>query len=367
MPLNLSMRRRATAGALCLLALGAPPIPAPAAEAHPAPDTAVTAARFRPAVLSRHAARSVMLGAAHAGPRIVAVGERGIILLSDDQGNTWRQAGVPASVTLTAVRFADARNGIAVGHAGLVLATADGGEHWQRILDGERIAKLALEAANRSGDAAALRDAERLVAEGADKPLLDICLLGAGRMLAVGAYGLAMGSEDGGKTWSSWMDRIGNPKGLHLNTARSHGDTILIGGERGLALLSRDGGHSFTPLAVPYQGSFFTAELVGTSELVLAGLRGNAWRSIDAGGSWRQLASPMPVSITGSTTRADGTLVFANQAGALLAMRDLALVPVKGAPLPPLNGVLELNHGGLLALTVQGLMPAGATAAGGVR
>ncbi|MCU6499001.1 hypothetical protein LPN04_14480 [Rugamonas sp. A1-17] len=341
------------------LALGASPACAlagdgVAAEAH----GAVTAARLRPAVAARNPAQAAMLGAALAGARIVTVGERGIVLLSDDQGKHWRQAAVPVSVTLTAVRFADASNGVAVGHAGVVLATTDGGAHWQLALDGRRAAALALTAAKARGDAAAIREAERLVADDADKPLLDVCLLDGGRMLAVGAYGLAFASGDGGHTWSSWMERFDNPKGLHLNTVRRRGDTILVGGERGLALLSGDGGRSFQRLEPPYHGSFFTAELPAGGDLVLAGLRGNAWRSADDGRSWAQLANPVPASITASAIRADGSLLFANQAGQLLAARGQALTPMPGAPLPPLNGVLDLPDGGLLALTIQGVMPA---------
>lgn len=344
------------------LALGAAP-PYALADAADAPG-AVTAARLRPAAIARGATQAVMLGAAHAGARIVAVGERGIILLSDDQGKHWRQAAVPVSVTLTAVRFADSRRGVAVGHAGVVLATADGGEHWQLALDGQRAAALVLSAAQARSDAAAVRDAQRLVADGADKPLLDVCLLDGGRMLAVGAYGLAFGSDDGGRSWTSWMERLDNPKGLHLNTVRRRGDTILVGGERALALLSSDGGRSFRRLDVPYQGSFFTAELPAGGAMVLAGLRGHAWRSADGGHSWQQLASPMPVSITASTVRADGSLLFANQAGLLLTVQGEALTPLPGAPLPPLSGLLELDHGGLLALTIQGVMPVTAPTVG---
>ncbi len=54
-------------------------------------------------------------------------GERGIVLLSDDAGVSWRQAKVPVSVSLTAVQFVDAEQGWAVGHLGVVLHTQDGG------------------------------------------------------------------------------------------------------------------------------------------------------------------------------------------------------------------------------------------------
>src|SRR5471032_3129385 len=76
-------------------------------------------------------AHSLLLDATYAGSRIVTVGEHGIVLLSDDDGATYRQASaVPASATLTAVHFANARDGWAVGHWGEILATTDGGEHW---------------------------------------------------------------------------------------------------------------------------------------------------------------------------------------------------------------------------------------------
>ncbi|MCX7168911.1 MAG: glycosyl hydrolase, partial [Proteobacteria bacterium] len=43
----------------------------------------------------KHATVSVLAAVARAGNRLVAVGERGIVLLSDDNGVTLRQAKVP--------------------------------------------------------------------------------------------------------------------------------------------------------------------------------------------------------------------------------------------------------------------------------
>jgi len=307
----------------------------------------------RPALAVQRPQAAVLLAGARAGSRIVVVGERGLIAVSDDGAASWSQVPSPASVTLTAVRFADARHGYAIGHGGVVLATVDGSAHWTRLLDGRRIAQLALQAAQAAGDPARLKEAQRLVADGADKPLLDLQVLDARRAVVVGAYGLALATEDGGTSWTPWMDRLDNPKGLHLNAIRRDGDTLLIAGEQGLALLSTDAGRSFRRLAVPYAGSFFTAELSG-SDLVLAGLRGNVWRSADGGTSWRQLAVPVPASITASARAADGRLLLASQAGLVLALNDGAAVPMPGKPLPPLNALLPLKPQGLLALSVQG-------------
>lgn len=57
-------------------------------------------------------ARSLLLGLTRAGSRVVAVGEQGLIELSDDDGKTFRAPkSVPVQVTLTAVHFADASHG----------------------------------------------------------------------------------------------------------------------------------------------------------------------------------------------------------------------------------------------------------------
>lgn len=310
----------------------------------------------RAAVAVRSPERAVLLCAAFAGERIVVVGERGIVLLSDDGGRSWRQSAAPTSVTLTTVRFADATHGWAVGHGGVVLATEDGGKTWTRRLDGRRIAQIVLEAARASGDAKAIQDAERLQTDGPDKPLLDLLVIESRRLLAVGAYGIALSSEDGGKTWASWMQRLPNPRGLHIYTARLRGNKLLLAGEQGLVMMSNDAGQNFHRIETTYKGSFFTAELPGDQVIVLAGLRGTVLRSMDGGESWTPLVTPMPVSITGSALATDGQLLATNQAGFVLALQGDHLQPINAAPLPPLNGLLPQPGGAVLTLTVQGAM-----------
>lgn len=304
----------------------------------------------------------MLLGAAAAGQRLVAVGERGLVLTSEDAGATWQQRPTPVSVTLTAVRFADALRGVAVGHSGVVLLTQDGGQSWRLVLDGQRVAALALEAAQASPDAARLQEAQRLVADGADKPWLDVSIGGAGGqdLLVVGAYGLVLASGDGGKSWQPWMARLSNPKALHAYAVRRRGEVVLIAGEQGLVQRSDDGGRSFKRLETPYKGSFFTAELLADGAMVLAGLRGNALRSTDGGRSWNTLAVPMNASITASLLTPDG-LLLANQAGVVLQLTQDRLMPLHTQPLPPINALVmatPANAGPqLLALTLQGTLP----------
>lgn len=311
------------------------------ATAEAAPAAVAVDAWMRPALTARHPERAVTLSAAQAGERLVAVGERGLVLLSDDGGKRWRQAPSPVSVTLTTVRFADARHGVAVGHAGVVLSTADGGDSWTLRLDGRRLAQQARQDAQRSGDAVALKAAEHLVTDGPDKPFLDVLVWDATHWLAVGAYGLAFHTTDGGQTWQSWMGRLPNPRGLHVYSARRLGSTLLLAGELGLILRSDNNGGSFLPLVTPYKGSWFTAELPSAGEIVLAGLRGNVWRSNDGGARWTQIATPMAAAVTASALGVDG-LYLTNQAGFVLQLQGDALRPVNAKPLAPLTGLVTL-------------------------
>lgn len=316
--------------------------------------TPVGDALQRPALQVAHPERAVLLSAARAGRRIVAVGERGIVMVSDDGGVQWRQSVVPTSVSLTAVQFVDDRRGWAVGHGGVVLASVDGGEHWSVQLDGKRVAALMLQAAQASGDAKALAEAQRLAADGPDKPFLDLYFADAQHGVVIGAYGLALSTEDGGTTWGSIADRLDNPGGLHLYAIQARGTQWLIAGEQGLALLSQDAGRSFHRLTVPYGGTFFRAAWLGDGALLLAGLRGQLWRSDDLGLAWQPVRSPAPVSFSATASGPDGTLWLANQAGGLFAFKAGQLSPVGKAPLPPTAGLLPLDSEHLLALTVRG-------------
>lgn len=294
----------------------------------------------RAALAVAHPAGAVLMAAAAAeGGRLVAVGERGLVILSEDGGRHWRQAQVPVSVTLTSVRFVGGR-GVAVGHGGVVLVSGDGGEHWSLALDGKRAAQLALADAQTVDDPALLQNARLMVEEQPNKPLLDVSLGADGQILVVGAYGLALYSADFGKTWSSWMSRLDNPDSLHLYAVRQRGPVLLLAGERGLVLRSADGGAHFQRLQLPYAGSLFTAELTSADDMLVAGLRGSLLRSRDGGRSWQRAENTGNASFTASSPGADGTLYLANQAGQVLRWRDGALAPLNQQALPSINGVL---------------------------
>ena len=111
------------------------------------PLTAVAAGVFRdvldtPARESAFASKSLLNGVASTGKRVVAVGQRGHIVYSDDGGKSWVQAKVPVTSDLVAVTFPTPEKGWAVGHAGVVLHSADGGATWSKQLDGRSAGQL---------------------------------------------------------------------------------------------------------------------------------------------------------------------------------------------------------------------------------
>ncbi len=305
--------------------------------------------------------RAVLLNAAVIGTRIVAVGERGIVALSDDSGLTWRQAAqVPSSVTLTSVKFATPMIGWAVGHGGVVLRTTDGGERWVAQLDGLKAAHLALQQAlAQSGDKDAgkrLQDAELLVTDGADKPFLDIECLDEQRVIVVGAYGLIFASTDGGTNWTPWMGRLDNPKGLHLYSIRKSGEKLVLVGEQGLVLHSGNAGTSFSRWSSPYAGSWFSLALTRDGDFVVAGLRGNAYRVSDDGKSWQHLEGATPSAFTSVVPYRDDCLLLTNQAGQVFSLRSgqNGLQRLAVPALAPVTGITRLASGSWLALTAQG-------------
>lgn len=326
---GVSARAGAPVEPMAPTAVTAPAVVAPAAPA----------ALAEPALISPKALGAATLAVARAGDRLVAAGERGTVLWSDDGGKTWQQARVPVRAGLTALRFVDARTGWAVGHLGVILKTEDGGKTWTLQLDGLRAAQALLAAAT---DDASRRAAQRLVEEGADKPWFDLEALDAQRAIAVGAYGLAMATRDGGRTWEPLPLRAVNPRGLHLYGVRAvggPGGAWVIAGEQGLLLRSSDDGVSFTALASPYKGSFFGLLASRSGALLAYGLRGSVYRSGDAGASWDKVELGTPVSLQAGLERADrAELTLLAQNGELFVSTDdghrFTRRPPPAGPLP---------------------------------
>lgn len=323
-----------------------------------------------PAKPSALAVRSPLLGMARAGERLVAVGQRGHILYSDDAGKNWQQAAVPVSSDLSAVHFPTAEQGWAVGNDGVVLHSSDAGTTWTKQLDGREIGALlvkhysALAIAEPANEQWPLfvGEGQRLVEEGADKPFLDVWFANDKLGYVVGVFNLILRTEDGGQSWTPFQDRTDNLQGFHLNAIASTGDALYIAGEQGLLLKWDSILERFIAMPTPYHGSYFG--VVGQSGEVLAyGLRGHVFRSADGGYTWSQLDSGLQVSITAATVDADGHYRLFTQAGHMLVAQGggarLQLVPqqeqspVAGATLAADGSLVLAGSRGARVLSVE--------------
>lgn len=273
------------------------------------------------AVKSKFATEALLLGVARAGKRLVAVGEYGDIVLSDDEGKTWRQAQkVPTIVTLTAVHFIDDKQGWAVGHDTLVLHTEDGGETWVKQAGGGA----------------------------SDNALLSVYFKDPMNGLAVGAFNYTTETKDGGKTWVERKTLI--PEGAapapatpkpgaagadpyaaatgdenHLNQifAGPDANTLFVAAEAGAVYRSQDAGATWTKILTGYAGSFWGGLTAKDGSIYLTGMRGNIWHSTDKGTTWTKLdTSGADQSIAHGIQLADGSFVFVGLGGQVLYSQD---------------------------------------------
>lgn len=283
----------------------------PARADPPAPQPKAVSAEH-----ARLAARTLLIALAAAGERLVAVGDRGVIVLSDDRGESWTQAAsVPAQALLTGVCFFDGHHGLAVGHDEVILATDDAGANWKLVH----------------------------YAPEAQRPLLDVWCGAQGSSIAIGAYSTYLTSLDGGASWqprafvpapaprpasraaapgdSAAIGESGG--GYHLNRIVSaSADRLYIAGEAGHLYRSDDRGGRWQELASPYGGSFFEVLPLGGDALLVSGLRGNLYRSEDAGASWRRLETGTVALLDGAAALPGGAFAVVGLSGVVLVSRD---------------------------------------------
>lgn len=251
------------------------------------------------------------------GSALVAIGERGHILVSHD-ANTWQQATVPVQANLNSVYFISKQQGWAVGHDASILRTLDGGLSWQL----------------------------QHFAPETDKPLFDVYFSDAQNGIAVGAYGLFYRTVDGGQNWSKEFhpellseddqDYLAELKDTdpelfeielgailpHFNRLYADGNVLYLAGEAGFVAKSTDLGLRWSKLDEFYNGSLFDITRSAQMSLIAVGLRGNAFKSTDQGLTWQQLELTETATFNSAFSDAAGRLYLVGNAGSLLVSYD---------------------------------------------
>lgn len=295
-----------------------------------------------PAMMSAKASHSLLLDLVRAGKRIVAVGDRGHILFSDDDGKSWSQARVPVSVMLTSVYFPNAQEGWAVGHGGVILCSSDAGASWQ------------LQHADKDANS-----------QKAGAPLLGVWFANNHDGYAVGAYGYFLVTHDGGVTWTDNAAALNNPDGWHLNAIRAipGSSTVFVVGEHGKLFRSTDSGASWHELRSPFDGSFFGIAPIASDLVLISGLQGRLFRSTDQGNSWQLVQTGVTSGLNAATRLDDGHVIVAGNAGVVLSAGDnsLNLIPQTRSDRQSITAVLPLPGNGLLTAGEGGVkvLPAG--------
>jgi photosystem II stability/assembly factor-like uncharacterized protein len=237
--------------------------------------------------------RIFLMDVALAGNRVVAVGERGFTLVSDDSGKSWKAIATPVTRTLTGVAFKDAKVGVAVGHGASVVRTDDGGGTWTHV---------------------PLPEAE-------PESLLGVAYLGGDRFAAYGAFGMYFDSADAGRTWtrriieSEEFDR-------HISQVLPVGSSLFMVAESGTLARSDDGGTTWLPVTSPYAGSFFGALTTRDGAIVAFGMRGNVYRTMDFGTTWQKVEIDTTQSLMAGRQLADGRVLLVGNTGLLAVSKD---------------------------------------------
>jgi photosystem II stability/assembly factor-like uncharacterized protein len=318
-----------------------------------------------PAIPVKNPTGVYLIAGASAGKRLFAGGEHGVIIYSDDQGQSWHQAAVPVSATITDIAFATDKVGWATGGFGVILNSQDGGQSWVKQLDG--LAEIALMnqttqafIATQPPDSDVVahltRRASILTQEGPDKPFLSLLPISATEVFAFGTYRSAEYSTDGGKTWADWSLKIGDPAGVSKNiygAAALYGAYYLVS-ETGLIYRSTDAGQTFPELAQPGEATFYGICDAGKGNILAFGVAGQMYLSTDNGKTWNAPNFTGSANVNAGTLLANGYVVVGDAGGGIWLSKDNGqnFTMVTRNPLGSVNALVPIS--GLRFLTMSG-------------
>jgi photosystem II stability/assembly factor-like uncharacterized protein len=271
------------------------------------------------------AKHGVLLSVARAGERLVAVGDRGIVLLSDDQGQHWREVQSGTDELLTGVIFTTPKEGWAVGQDATIVHSTDAGATWQ----------------------------PQHAKPGGDTALFSIAAISANHLIATGAYALAFETQDGAQ-WTS-VSLPSMDEDYHLNCVTARGDDVIITGEAGHAFLRHAGAWAAIP--VGYDGSQFGCLTEPDGRVYSFGLRGSLFSLAPDQTKWQRIDTGVAQSFFGGANLADGriALVGGNGFAALFDPASGVLTRLHSGTSASLSGVAEAADNMLIVVGDDGI------------
>lgn len=237
--------------------------------------------------------RTALFDLAASGNQVVAVGERGVVLHSQDEGTTWNATPSPTTRSLTSIIFPTEKLAIAAGHGATLMRSEDGGNTWQEI----KVAEIG-------------RDA-----------ILGLLARKDGKLNAYGAFGMYLESGDAGKTWKK-LPVVKEGFDRHISQVIEFGDKLFLVGESGTMAMSADKGATWAELKSPYEGSYFGTLALPDGSLLVFGMRGNIFRSTDGGASWTKVPIPSVSTLNAGTADVTGRVILVGNNGLIAVSRD---------------------------------------------
>lgn len=302
-----------------------------------------------------------LIAVAASATRTIGVGLRGMIIYSNTGTPEWRQAAVPVQTDLVAVQLLDDRLAWASGHDSTILHSEDGGASWSKQFDrngARQVLSSNYQQRVGAGETGMQKylDQVKLNTEGdVSLPYLGVRFEDSNNGYAVGAFGMIIATNDGGRTWLPWLDRIDNDEFLNLNAIRGINGETYIAGERGMVYRLDRKAQRFIGTSTGYKGSFF--DIVGTPHALVAfGLRGVAYRSTDGGVTWQAAKTGVERTITAGGIFDDGRrIVLLTETGEAIQSTDDGAT-FKPADLPRLKPVSGAATTGQTSLVTAGLL-----------
>ncbi len=232
----------------------------------------------------------------------VAVGDKGIILKTEDAGKSWLAIDSGINERLSSIAFSSNNQAIISGYNGTILYSSDIGTSWTVVESGSTNWLLSVAYSNTNQAFAVGRSGTLLRSENAGKTwlsinsnttnrLLSIAFSSNKHALAVGDKGTILYSGNDGESWDSVeSDTINRLRSITFITENQ----VLIVGDKGTVLGSRDSGKTWNTIDPGTDVQLRSITHFNKNQLLTVGNNGTILRSIDDGQSWISMATANP-------------------------------------------------------------------------
>ena len=196
------------------------------------------------------------------GDRTLIAGQKGTIMSKTGDG-AWETLETPFETRIMKLDFNSSGLVVAVGEFGMIHRSKDGGNTWDDVV----------------------LDWGQYNDEGYEPHLYDVVVKDDGTVVTVGEFGLILWSDDGGDNFVARHKGDESVFAIHLD-AEGTGTGFAVGQDN-LVLRSQDGGATWQKITVDGEEANLLGVWSGQNEVVITGIR-SLLRSSDDGQNWSQ-------------------------------------------------------------------------------